>query len=170
MNAVFVDTNVFAYARDASEPYKQPLAAQRIARLWREQNGRTSMQVLNEYYVTLTRKLKPGLKSEAAWEDVELLLAWEPQPVDRELILRAREVERRYRLSWWDSMIVSAAQLQECETLLTEDLQDGMILGSVTVRNPFAARVAEDPAPYKVSPVIPQRHRPRGRPRRGAAG
>jgi predicted nucleic acid-binding protein len=170
MNAAFVDTNVLVYARDASEPHKQPLAAQWIARLWREQTGRTSMQVLNECYVTLTRKLKPGLKADVAWEEVMLFLAWEPQTVDRELLLRAREVERRYGLSWWDCMIVAAAQLQECQTLLTEDLQDGMIFGSVTVRNPFAARVAEDPAPYQVSPPVLRRHRPRGRPRRVAAG
>ncbi len=170
MNAVFVDTNVFVYARDASEPYKQPLAAQRIARLWREQTGRTSMQVLNEYYLTLTRKLKPGIKPDTAWEEVELLLAWEPQIVDRELLLKAREVERRFRLSWWDSMVVSAAQLQECETLLTEDLQDGMIFGSVTVRNPFTTGIAEDPAVYKILPSVSPRHRARGRPRRIAPG
>jgi predicted nucleic acid-binding protein len=170
MNAVFVDTNVLVYARDASEPHKQRLAAQWVTRLWREQTGRTSMQVLNEYYVTLTRKLKPGLKADEGWDDVMLFLAWTPQIVDRELLLSAREIERRYGLSWWDSMIVSAARLQECATLLTEDLQDGMIFGSVTVRNPFAAGVAEDSAAYKILPAIPQRHRPRGRPRRVAAG
>ena len=60
---VFVDTNVFVYARDARETSKREMATQWIARLWQEQTGRTSAQVLSEYYVTFTRKLKPGISA-----------------------------------------------------------------------------------------------------------
>jgi predicted nucleic acid-binding protein len=165
---VFVDTNVLVYARDASEPVKQPLAAQWIAHLWKEQRGRTSMQVLNEYYVTTTRKLSPGLQPDEAWDDVQALLAWEPHAINRELLERAREVERRYRLSWWDAMVVGAAQLQSCSILLTEDLQNGMVFNGVTVRNPFEMRVSEDRAIYEVTPAVISRHRKRGRPARAA--
>ena len=66
---VFVDTNVLVYARDASEPGKQPRAAAWLAHLWREQTGRTSVQVLSEYYATVTRKLRPGLPAADAWDD-----------------------------------------------------------------------------------------------------
>jgi predicted nucleic acid-binding protein len=164
--AVFVDTNVLVYARDAGEPVKQPAAASWIERLWMEQSGRTSTQVLNEFYVTVTRKLRPGMAPEDAWADVHALLAWDPQPIDRELVLRVREVERRHRLSWWDAMIVAAAQLQGCTLLLTEDLQDGWHCDGVTVCNPFTNLVSEDRARYETPPAPKSRHRPRGRPRR----
>lgn len=164
--AVFVDTNVLVYVRDAGEPVKQPAAASWIERLWMEQSGRTSIQVLNEFYVTVTRKLRPGMAPEDAWADVHALLAWDPQPIDRELVLRARDVERRHRLSWWDAMIVAAAQLQGCTLLLTEDLQDGWHCDGVTVCNPFTTLVSEDRVRYEPTPAPKSRHRPRGRPRR----
>ncbi|HEV2007975.1 MAG TPA: PIN domain-containing protein, partial [Burkholderiales bacterium] len=102
---VFVDANVLVYARDAHEAVKQPRAADWMTRLWREQSGRTSMQVLSEYYVTVTRKLRPAVSTHDAWNDVKSLLSWQPQAVDGVLLQRAREIEQRYRLSWWDSMV-----------------------------------------------------------------
>lgn len=164
--AVFVDTNVLVYARDASEPCKQPAAARWIEQLWIEQRGRTGIQVLNEYYVTVTRKLEPGMTQADAWDDVRALLAWEPQPVDHDVLLRAHDVERRHALSWWDAMIVAAAQLQHCALLLTEDLQDGLSCDGVTVCNPFTTGVAEEAARYVATPAPASRHKARGRPRR----
>jgi predicted nucleic acid-binding protein len=86
---------------------KQPRAARWLERLWEEQAGRTIVQVLNEYYTTLTRKIRPALPSADAWDDVKSLIAWNPQATDLELLHRGREIEERYRLSWWDSLIVS---------------------------------------------------------------
>jgi predicted nucleic acid-binding protein len=163
--AVFVDTNVIVYAYDRRDPAKKATAEALLRELWIEQRGRTSMQVLAEYYSTVTRKLKPALPSDAAWEQVDVLLAWEPLAIDRGLLDQAREVERRYRLSWWDSMIVAAAQLQNCTVLMTEDLQHGLVCGTVVVRNPFVANIADDVGHYAVDPRPLSRHRPRGRPR-----
>ncbi len=163
---VFVDTNVFLYARDAGEPVKQPRAAAWLGHLWREQLGRTSVQVLSEYYVNVTRKLDPGLAADDAWDDVMALFAWRPQPIDEALMGLAREIERRHRLSWWDSLVVSAAQLQGCALLLTEDLQDGGVYGGVSVRSPFTLALGETIAAYAVVPVATRRHPPRGRPKR----
>ena len=163
--AVFVDTNVFVYARDASEPDKRSVAIQWLEELWREHRGRTSTQVLGEYYVTVTGKLPGRLDREIAWGHVRDLLAWEPEEISRELLGAAREIERRYATSWWDAMIVAAAQLQGCSILLSEDFQDGMIFGGVAVRNPFTARVAEQPVEHGVPRMTVARHRPRGRPR-----
>ncbi len=165
---IFVDTNVFVYARQAGEPMKQPLAARWLERLWNEQTGRTSVQVLNEYYTTLTRKIKPPLSPTEAWDDVKSLMAWNPQSMDLELLHRGREIEQRYRLSWWDSLIVGSAQLQNCVLLLTEDLQDGAAYGPVTVRNPFTSSVSEDLTSYAVAqPQVHARAHPRrGRPKR----
>jgi predicted nucleic acid-binding protein len=163
--AVFVDTNLFVYARDARDPTKRDTAEALLRELWLEQRGRTSMQVLSEYYVAVTRKLKPGLAPDEACEEIDDLLTWEPQPINRRLLLRAREVERRFGLSWWDSTIVAAAQLQDCALLVTEDLQHGLVYGTVAVRNPFVANGAEDAAHYAAAPRPRSRHRPRGRPR-----
>lgn len=164
--AVFVDTNIFVYARDASEPKKQSVAARWLEQLWIEQRGRTGIQVLNEFYVTVTRKLDPGMTPEKAWADVRALFSWDPQPVDHHVLLRAHEVEQHHGLSWWDSMVVAAAQLQNCSLLLSEDLQDGWNCDGVTVCNPFRTEVAEESANYVATPAPASRHRPRGRPRR----
>jgi predicted nucleic acid-binding protein len=163
----FVDANVFVYARDPRDPRKQARAVEWVDLLWRERLGRTSAQAIAEFYAVATRKL--GFPAERAWQYAERYFAWRPIAVDETLLGRARQVEQRYRLSWWDAMIVAAAQLQDCVLLLTEDLQDGMLLGSVTVRSPFAHSVGEPAAKYDVAPQAISRHRPRGRPRRGLA-
>jgi len=163
--AVFVDTNLLVYARDLKYPDKKVSAEKWLELLWREQRGRTSMQVLNEYYTTVTRKLKPGLDSELAWEDVQLLLSWNPQPMDAKLVARAFDLEKQYRLNWWDCLILAAAQMQGCVLLLTEDMQDGAEYGGIIVRNPFTLRVAEEHTAYAPVRKLPSRHRGRGRPR-----
>ncbi len=121
---VFVDTNVLVYGRDASEPTKQKQAMAWLARLWSEKTGRLSFQVLNEFYVTVTNKLQPGMDPQSAREDVRSLLAWRPIPVDARVVEGAWRIQDRYKLSWWDALIVSAAQASDCRYLLTEDLQE----------------------------------------------
>jgi predicted nucleic acid-binding protein len=162
---VFVDSNVFVCARDASDALKQKRAAGWLAYLWRERAGRISTQVLSEYYVTVTRKLDPGLPAHEAWDDVQALLSWRPYPVDAAVLARGREVELRYKLSWWDSLIVAAAQLQGCAVLLSEDMQDGAGYGDVTVRSPFRLAVQEEVPMYLARPAAPRTHPSRGRPK-----
>jgi predicted nucleic acid-binding protein len=84
--AVFVETNVFVYVRDASEPAKRAVAIEWLGELWREHRGRTSTQVLSEYYVTVTGKLRRRVDREIAWGHVCDLLAWEPQEISHELL------------------------------------------------------------------------------------
>jgi predicted nucleic acid-binding protein len=163
----FVDTNILVYVRDADQVQKQEIAARCLQRLWQDRAGRLSVQVLSEYYVRLTQKLKPGLDADDAWDDVQALMSWAPQPINCEVLNRAREIERRYRTSWWDATIVAAAQSQSCAVLLSEDFQHGMVFGQVTVRNPFAPAIAEESDAYQV-PVARPRHRFRGRPARPA--
>jgi len=134
---IFVDTNVLVYRRDAVQREKQVRAAAWMERLWAERNGRLSFQVLQEYYVTVTSKLKPGLDADSARSDVRSLLAWNPVTVDAGVVDAAWAMQDRYRLSWWDALIVAAAQVANCRFLLTEDLQDGQELGQVRVVNPF---------------------------------
>ena len=160
----FVDADVFIYARDARDARKHERAQQWIDLLWRERLGRTSVQAISEFYAVATRKL--GVAPERAWQRAERYFAWNPYPVDEPLLRRAREIEQRFRLSWWDSMIVAAAQLQDCVLLLSEDMQDGAVLGAVTVRSPFTLQTNEAMAKYAVQVGVPSRHRPRGRPKR----
>lgn len=164
---IFVDTNVFVYARDASEPEKQRVAREWIEQLWIERSGRTSTQVLSEYYVTVTRKLSPGLAPDVAWDDVETLFAWQPAGVDVALLQRARAVQTRFVLSWWDSLVVAAAQVQGCRVLLSEDLGDGSEYAGVSVRNPFRLSVADVAAAYPAT-ARARVHRGRGRPKKDA--
>jgi predicted nucleic acid-binding protein len=162
---VFVDANVFLYAHDATDPAKRGRARDWIAHLWRAAQGRTSTQALSEFYVNAR---KVGVSGDKAWEEVNALLAWKPRPVDAELIRVAREIETRYRLSWWDSMIVAAAQLEKCRLLLTEDLQDGLEIGTLIVRSPFKLQVEQPAAAYEAAPLLASLHRRPGRPRRTA--
>ena len=160
----FVDANVLVYTRDPRDAAKQQRAIAWHEHLWRERRGRTSMQVISELYVNLKRL--GGAAPEELWERAAKYFAWGPLPIDETLLRRAREVEQRWRISWWDSMVVAAAQLQDCQLLLTEDLQDGAVFGTVTVRSPFTLAVEEARAAYRAPPVAASRHRPRGRPRR----
>src|SRR5258706_16398065 len=100
---VFVDTNVLIYARDGREPLKQSVANQWLEKLWAERTLRTSMQVLSEYYYNVTRKTKPAISADVAWEQVQSLLGLDPISGDRRLLERGHVVERRYQLGWWDS-------------------------------------------------------------------
>jgi len=142
---VFVDTNVLVYARDDSEPDKQPRAAAWVEHLWRSRTARLSIQVLQEYYATTTRKLEPGLSPEQARADVRDLLAWRPVPVDAEAIEAGWSVEDRFGLSCWDALIVATAKIAGCEYLLTEDLQHGAELDGLRVVNPFRAMAGSLP-------------------------
>lgn len=160
----FVDANVFVYAQDRRDARRHRQAEEWIDSLWRARLGRTSAQALSEFYAVATRKLK--IAPDIAWQEAERYFGWKPLAIDVALLRRAREIEQRYRLSWWDSMIVAAAQLQDCVLLLTEDLQDGATFGSVTARSPFALEVREAAATYTATPLAASRHRPRGRPKR----
>ena len=165
---VFVDTNIFVYARDTRDLAKRARASEWLAVLWRDLRGRTSIQVLNEYYALLTTRAKFRVSRQVAWDDLHELLEWNPQELDAEVLTRAHEIESRFQLSWWDCLIVAAAQAQECALLLTEDLQDGANYGGVIARNPFKLAVAEEATAYALSPKISSRHRGRGRPRKSS--
>ena len=133
----FVDTNVFVYGRDSSEPEKQPRASLWIASLWKSRAGVLSIQVLNEYYYTVTQKLNPGMTREEARSDVASLMSWNPLPIEGRVVQRGWLLQDRFGLSWWDALIVAAAQLSGSKYLLSEDLQDEQNYDGLIVLNPF---------------------------------
>jgi len=140
---VFVDTNLLVYARDTSDPTKHARAGEWMRHLWETGDGRLSIQVLQEYYVTVTRKLRPGLAKDTARADVQDLSAWRPTAIDVEGLEVAWSIEDRFDLSFWDSLIVAAAHVAGCGVILTEDLQHGMDLDGVRVVDPFRTSVAD---------------------------
>ncbi|MEJ2218519.1 MAG: PIN domain-containing protein [Gemmatimonadota bacterium] len=142
---VFVDTNVLVYVRDATEPEKQRRAAEWMAALWEARTGRLSPQILQEYYLTLTRKLDPPRTREEARDDVTALVAWGPLPPDLQTFEIAWRVEDRFGLSWWDALVVASALRAESPWLLSEDLQDGQDLFGTRVINPFTHVPGEIP-------------------------
>ncbi len=133
----FVDTNVLVYWRDATDLEKQRQALAWLESLWERRTGRLSFQVLQEFYVTITAKLDPGLAPELARLNVRQLLHWNPISVDDQLLEEAWRLQDRFRLPWWDALIVAAAQVSDCHFLLSEDFQEGMDFGNLKVINPF---------------------------------
>ncbi|MFN0127287.1 MAG: PIN domain-containing protein [Verrucomicrobiales bacterium] len=134
----FVDTNLLVYVFDESDTGKRDRARLVLHCLWEGRKGRLSHQVLQEFYATVTRKLKPALPRPLARAEVEDLLVWNPVSASSALLSKAWHLEDRYGLSCWDSLIVAAALAQNCVTLLTEDLQDGLEIEGLLVLNPFA--------------------------------
>ena len=132
---VFVDTNVFVYAADAGDAEKQYRASLWLAELWRSRLGRISFQVLQEFFVTVTHK-KPDIRDQARAQ-VRDLLAWRPVVTNALILEQAWRMQDRFKLSFWDALIVSAAKSADCHWLLTGDLQANQNLDGVTVINPF---------------------------------
>ncbi len=133
----FVDTNILIYTRDKSEPEKQPKAEQWLARLWADGSGRISAQIMNEYYVTVTQKLKPGLSKEQARSDLHALAVWQPLEISATLIESSWDIQDKYGYSWWDTLVISSALFLDCRYLLSEDMQHEQKIGDLTIINPF---------------------------------
>ena len=134
----FVDTNILVYARDKSDPVKQARATEIMNILWIKRTGRLSPQVLQEFYVTVTRKLKPGLPAAEARQDIRDLMEWNPKTPGARVLESAWEIEDRWQLSWWDSLIVASALDCGTSILLSEDMQDGLFIDSLQILNPFS--------------------------------
>ena len=140
---VFVDTNVLIYALDEADRKKHAAARLWRAELWKGHRGRISYQVLQEFYVKVTQKW-PAAREQARAE-VRDLLAWQPLSVNAALLERAWKIQDRYRLSFWDALIVAAARAASCRYLLTEDLQADQDIDDVIVVDPFRHDPAELP-------------------------
>jgi predicted nucleic acid-binding protein len=133
----FVDTNILLYAHDREAGSKNTIAAETVKRIWDDRSGAVSTQVLQEFYVNLRKRTRPALSSKEARQIVEDYLAWHVETITPASILRASDLEARYRISFWDAMIVESAMESGAEILLTEDLNHGQRYGTVLARNPF---------------------------------
>ncbi len=135
----FVDTNILVYAHDASAGPKHERARALIEQLWQSRAGVVSTQVLQELCVNVRRKAAHPLDSEETRELVADYLAWHVVVNDGDAILAALDIEQRHKVSFWDALVIHAAQAAGAEVLYSEDLSDGHRYGDVRVVNPLKA-------------------------------
>lgn len=134
----FIDSNVLVYSVDES-PAEKPKHERAVDLLSaRPENLVVSTQVLQEFYVVTTRKLKHPLSEERAARAVRGIAKLDVVGVDVPLVLAAVETSRTVRLSLWDALIIEAASRAGCERVLSEDLNAGQVIRGVRIENPFA--------------------------------
>lgn len=133
----FVDTNILVYAHGSSAGEKQVQAKALISNLWDSGAGCLSVQVLQEFYVTVTQKVRQPLQREVATQIVEALSFWRVYAPDAKDVLAAIALQQRHQLSFWDAMIVYSAAQLGCQTLWSEGLGAGRFYEGVRVLNPF---------------------------------
>jgi predicted nucleic acid-binding protein len=135
-DVVFVDTNVLVYLFDHGEPGKRAIAKEifrQYQRIW------LSTQVLQEFFVVVTRKLERPLAPDRALQSVQHLLAYPTAVVTPALVIAGIRRSIDSQLSLWDALIVETALSEGAGLLITEDLQDGWQIGAMRVWNPFSA-------------------------------
>lgn len=134
---VFVDTNILVYAYDADAGVKRDRAIEKLRQLWETETGRISVQVLQEFYVNVTRKLKTTVARSTAREVVSAYSAWIREATTGETVLRATDIAELAQISFWDALIVAAAEQAGATQLLSEDLSDGQVIAGIKVINPL---------------------------------
>lgn len=131
----FLDSNILIYTDDGAAPEKQARALEVVERCRIERSGTVSTQVLQEYFVTVTKKLK--VPAEIARQKTEIFGRFELVQIGFEDILAAIDLYRIHQLSFWDALIVRAALLADCSVLFSEDLQTGRKIEGLEILNPF---------------------------------
>ncbi len=137
VNKTFLDTNIIVYAYDSSARSKHETAKKIMKELWGSGQGIISTQVLQEFYVSVTKKIPKPLDMEIATHIIKDLMYWDVVVNDGEAILEAIEIQARHRFSFWDSLVIQAAVKGGAEVLFSENLNSGQIVSSVEIKNPF---------------------------------
>jgi predicted nucleic acid-binding protein len=134
----FVDTNILMYAHDAAAGAKHERAKQLLEQLWRDRAGVVSTQVLQELCVNLLRKIRTPLDTKAIHYIVADYLTWEVVVNTGDSILHALDIQERYRISFWDALVIQAADASGAEVVYSEDFSENQKYGGVRVVNPLA--------------------------------
>jgi predicted nucleic acid-binding protein len=143
LTTIFVDTPVLLCADDVANAERRDRARSWLSALWQQRRGRTSTQVLNEYYVQATRHFTPGLPQGDARAKLRRLQQWKPWQIDHQTVESAWGFEARFGLAYWDALIVAAASQSGCAYVLTESLPHGEQYDAVRAVNPFITEIAE---------------------------
>ena len=134
---VFLDTDLLLYAYDARSLVKHSVAVRILEDLWKSGNGILSTQVLQEFFVTITKKIPKPLSVTVGREIVEDFLKWRIVPIEGRTILRAIDLHEKQKYAFWDSLVIQSAIEGGARWLFSEDLKDGQKIGDLTIRNPF---------------------------------
>ena len=134
---VFVDSNILIYAHDLDAGVKRERAATKLRELWDSGTGRLSAQVLQEFYVNVTQKLATPIARSTAREVIKTYGVWIRRAATVDTVTRATEIADLARISFWDALIVAAAEEVAAEKLLSEDLNDGQVIAGIKVVNPL---------------------------------
>ena len=134
----FVDTNILIYAHDVDAKSKHEKAKNVLRELWGERSGALSTQVLQEFYVNVTRKIPHPISKESARLVVSSYVIWCVDTTHVE-ISTAFRIEDEYRIGFWDALIVAAALKSGADRILSEDLNAGQTIAGVRIENPFAS-------------------------------
>ena len=133
----FVDTNILVYAHDLVSGIKNERARALVGKLWNTGGGVLSTQVLQELCINLRRKAVKPLTVEETRSLIEDYSDWEIVANTQNSVIEALTIEARYQISFWDALIIHAAERSGAAILYSEDLSDGQIYGSVRVVNPL---------------------------------
>jgi len=134
----FVDTNILIYAHDVDTEAKHQIAKSLLGELWVQRTGALSMQVLQEFYVNVTRKIAKPISKDKARLVVNSYAIWCVETSSSE-IATAFQIEDQYRIGFWDALIVAAAAKCRADRILSEDLNAGQVIAGMRIENPFAS-------------------------------
>jgi len=133
----FLDTNILVYAYDQHEPHKQRKAQELITDGIEKENLLISVQVLGEFFNAVTRHIPQPMTPDEAQEIIAAISILPVQEIDLAMVNRAIDTHKTYRISYWDALIVTAAERAGCTLILSEDLSDSQAYHNMVVRNPF---------------------------------
>lgn len=136
----FVDTNVLIYAHDVDAGHKHDIAQDLLRTLWIERAGVLSMQVLQEFYVNATRKIRKPLTKLKARSVVDTYSPWCIEGIATGDIVAAFQIEDRARIGFWDALIIAVAARAGARRVVSEDLNTGQSIAGITIYNPFKER------------------------------
>jgi predicted nucleic acid-binding protein len=134
---VFFDTNILVYANDSAEPRKQEIARNLIKNTLTDHRAVISVQVLSEFWVTVTQKIKNPLPESVAEKELELFELMDIIDIRLSVFQDALKMKKLFSLSFWDSLILSAADSANCKIVYSEDMQNGQIISNMRIVNPF---------------------------------
>ncbi|MBI3606254.1 MAG: PIN domain-containing protein [Nitrospirae bacterium] len=136
-NKIFLDANILVYCFDSSDRVKKEKATQILENLWETSNGVLSLQVLNEFFVTVTAKLPEKMDFNSAKAAILDLFSWNIYMEDRSSLEKTLEIVQKYHLSFWDANIISSAILSQCHKIYSEDLRHDQVIEGVQIINPL---------------------------------
>ncbi|MDH4063224.1 MAG: PIN domain-containing protein [Acidobacteriota bacterium] len=137
----FVDTNILIYAHDVEAGRKRDIAQALLRTLWVERAGILSTQVLQEFYVNATRRMRKPLTKPEARSVVDTYAPWCVDGIETADIAAAFRIEDQARIGFWDALIVAVATRSGARRVVSEDLNAGQAIAGITIENPFKERL-----------------------------